>query len=301
MIVIEFIVFVVSSGLFCSANFRHHLWAVIVAGVIATGSSLLFFYDFAERMLVHTEAPVKVVKQTVRVNVPVMQRVSQPPALSKPENCRDDYPFLSRIFGDEGTTELSFVVAADGAVSAIKVAKSSGSDRLDDAAKDCVAKWRYRPALKDNVLVDAPMTGKVNWNLDDEDAGKKAAAATEGRQRRRGQEIVQSSFPTFASSSRTSSGSMNANLSGMSRHTTRVFLSAARKRAFSLARCVFSITNTTSAHASISASTGVSASLLTPADATSMPSRPANTASAVGLRSRLRPQTKRMCFMRPAL
>lgn len=175
MIVIEFIIFVVSSGLFCSKNFRHRIWAVIVAGVIATGSSVLFMYDFAERMLVHTEAQVKVVKQTVRV--PVLQRVSQPPALSKPENCRDDYPFLSRVLGDEGTTELSFTVAADGAVSEIKVAKSSGSDRLDDAAKDCVAKWRYRPALKDNVLVDAPMTVKVNWNLSDEDAGKKADAA----------------------------------------------------------------------------------------------------------------------------
>jgi TonB family protein len=174
VIVVEFLVFVVSSGLFCSENFRHRLWAVIVAGVVATGSSLLFIYDFAERMLVHTEAPVKVVRQTVRV--PVVQRVSQPPSLSKPENCRDDYPFFARIFGDEGTTELSFTVGADGTVSAIKVASSSGSDRLDDAARDCVRKWHYRPALKDNVLVDAPMTVKVNWNLDEGDSDKSADA-----------------------------------------------------------------------------------------------------------------------------
>ncbi len=177
MIVIEFIIFVVSSGLFCSQNFRHRLWAVIVAGVIATGSSLLFLYDFAERMLVHTEAQVKVVRQTVRV--PVVQRVSQPPTLSKLENCRDDYPFLSRILGDEGTTELSFTVAADGTLSGIKVSKSSGSDRLDDAAADCVKKWHYRPALKDNVLVDAPMTVKVNWDLEEGD-GKKADAGKNG-------------------------------------------------------------------------------------------------------------------------
>ncbi|HEX4293499.1 MAG TPA: energy transducer TonB [Rhizomicrobium sp.] len=171
MVVVEFVIFVVSSGLFCSGRFRHHLWAVIVAGAIATGSSLLFVYDFAERMLVHTEAPVKVVKQVVRV--PVVQRVSQPPALSKPENCRDDYPFFARVLGQEGITEVAFQVSADGTVSGIKVAKSSGSDRLDDAAKECVAKWHYRPALKDNQLVDAPMTVKVTWNLDDEDADKK--------------------------------------------------------------------------------------------------------------------------------
>ena len=176
MIVVEFIVFVVSSGLFCSANFRHRLWAVIVAGVIATGSSLLFMYDFAERMLVHTEAPVKVVRQTVRVNVPVVQRVSQPAALSKPENCRDNYPFFARMLGHEGVTELAFTVAADGTLNGIKIAKSSGYDGLDDAAKDCVRKWHYRPAIKDNQLVDAPMNVKVTWNLDDKDADKKVDA-----------------------------------------------------------------------------------------------------------------------------
>jgi TonB family protein len=176
VIVVEFLVFVISSGVFCSKNFRHRLWAVIVAGVVATGSSLLFFYDFAERMLVHTEAPVKVVRQTVRVNVPVVQRVSQPPALSKTENCRDDYPFFARLLGHEGVSELAFTVTADGRVEGIKVAKSSGYDGLDDAAKDCVRRWRYRPALKDNALVDAPMNVKVAWNLEDDDDKKPANA-----------------------------------------------------------------------------------------------------------------------------
>lgn len=170
MIVIEFLVFVISSGVFCSKNFRHRLWAVIVAGAVATGSSLLFMYDFAERMLVHTEAPVKVVKQTVRV--PVVQRVSQPPSLPKPQNCADDYPFFARLMGHEGVSELAFQVLADGRVSGITVAKSSGYDGLDDAAKDCVRRWHYRPAIKDNQIVDAPMTVKVTWKLDDDDDKK---------------------------------------------------------------------------------------------------------------------------------
>jgi len=170
VIVLEFVIFVVSSGLFCSESFRHRLWAVIVAGAVATGSSLLFGYDLVERLLVRTEAPVKIVKQVVKV--PVVQRVSQPPALSKPQNCRDDYPFFARVFGREGTTELSFLVLADGTVGDVRVAKSSGYDGLDDAAVECVARWHYRPALKDNALVAAPMAVKVNWNLDDEDAPK---------------------------------------------------------------------------------------------------------------------------------
>lgn len=169
MIVIEFVIFVVSSGLFYSGSFRHHLWAVLIAGGIATGSSLLFFYDLYEKLEARTEAPVRIVKL---VRVPVVQHISLPPALSKPENCADDYPFFARIFGQEGTTELAFEVLADGTVSGVKVAKTSGSDRLDDAAVDCVAKWHYRPAVKDGQLIDTPMTVKVAWNLDAPDADK---------------------------------------------------------------------------------------------------------------------------------
>lgn len=175
MIVVEFMIFVVSSGLFCNARFRHHLWAVLVAGGIATGSSLLFGYDLVEKLMVHTEAQVKVVKQVVQV--PVLQRVSQPPALSKPENCRDDYPFFARLFGEEGTSELAFQVQADGTVNDVEIAKSSGSDRLDNAAVECVRKWHYRPAIKDNQLVNAPMTVKVDWKLDEGDTGKSADAS----------------------------------------------------------------------------------------------------------------------------
>lgn len=169
MIIIEFLIFVVSSGLFCSSNFRHRIWAVLIAGAIATGSSLIFFWDLYEKLTAHPQAPVKVVKL---VRVPVVQHVSRPPKLTKPENCRDDYPFFARVFDREGTTELAFTVLADGTVSNVKVAKSSGSDGLDDAAVDCVSGWHYRPAIKDNQTVDAPMTVKVAWNLDQEDAGK---------------------------------------------------------------------------------------------------------------------------------
>lgn len=165
MIVIEFIVFVVSSGVFYHQRFRHHLWAVIIAGAVATGSSLLFFWDVYEKMQAKPEAPVKV--RVVKVNVPVVQHVSRPPQLSKPQNCRDDYPFFARLFNQEGATELSFTVLADGTVSGVKVSKSSNSDRLDHAAVECVSKWHYRPAIKDDQTIDTPMTVKVDWNLKD--------------------------------------------------------------------------------------------------------------------------------------
>lgn len=169
MIVIEFIVFVVSSGVFYRQSFHHRIWAVVIAGAVATGSSLLFFYDLYEKLEAKPQAPVV---KVMRVPVPVVEHVSRPPALSKPENCRDDYPFLSRVLGQEGTTELSFTVQADGTLSGMKVSNSSGSDRLDDAAMDCVSHWHYRPAIKDNQLTDAPMTVTVDWKLGERESDK---------------------------------------------------------------------------------------------------------------------------------
>jgi TonB family protein len=173
VVIVEFVIFIVSSGLFCSARFRHLVWAVWIAGGLAAGSSLLFVYDLYERLTVPIEAPVRVVKQVVQV--PVVQRVSQPPALAKPQSCRDEYPFFARVLGHEGTTEVTFQVLTDGTVSGAKVAKSSGWDGLDDAAVECVAKWHYRPAIKDDQLVDAPMNVKVVWNLDEDPSAKPPA------------------------------------------------------------------------------------------------------------------------------
>jgi protein TonB len=151
------------------------LWAVIFAGVIASGSSLVFFWDFYERLEAKPQAPVV---KVVRVPVVRVERISRPPALSKPEDCRDNYPFFARIFRQEGTTELAFQVGADGTVSGVKVTKSSGSDRLDDAAVDCVSGWHYRPAIKDDQLIDAPMTVKVDWNLEEKNSGNDTDANT---------------------------------------------------------------------------------------------------------------------------
>ena len=165
MIFIEFIVFVVSSGLFFNERFRHNIYAWIVAGGLATASSLLFVYHIGLMMTVHpaTPLPVRIVKERVAV----LQKISQPPTLSKPSDCHDDYPFWSRLWGQEGTTDLSFLIHADGTVDNVNVAQSSGSDRLDDAAVDCVKKWHYRPAIKDGELTDVPWTTQVVWTLSD--------------------------------------------------------------------------------------------------------------------------------------
>jgi len=164
MIVIEFLVFVVSSGLFCSERFRTKLWAVLSAGAIATGSSLLFVYDMGARLTGHTDQPpviTKIVRQVVMQPAP-----SSPPASAgKPHTCAEEYPSDARDRHEQGTTALAFRILTDGTVDAIKVLASSGSQTLDDAAVKCVAEWHYRPATKNGQIIEAPWTARVAWKL----------------------------------------------------------------------------------------------------------------------------------------
>lgn len=58
------------------------------------------------------------------------------------------YPIESRRKKEQGTVVLSLVVGLDGAVESINVAQSSGSARLDNAARDAVKGWRWKPILR---------------------------------------------------------------------------------------------------------------------------------------------------------
>ncbi|HEX4836236.1 MAG TPA: energy transducer TonB [bacterium] len=59
------------------------------------------------------------------------------------------------VEGAEGTVALRALVSADGAVRSVEVATSSGSPVLDRAAADAVRRWRFTPATRDGVPIDA--------------------------------------------------------------------------------------------------------------------------------------------------
>ncbi|WP_260582295.1 energy transducer TonB [Sphingopyxis sp. PET50] len=63
------------------------------------------------------------------------------------------YPRESRRLREQGTVVLSVLLASDGTVADIGVAKSSGHRRLDDAALAAVRKWRWRPTMRQGVAV----------------------------------------------------------------------------------------------------------------------------------------------------
>lgn len=164
MIILEFLVFVISSGLFCSERFRHQLWAVLAAGGIATGSSLLFVYDLGAKLAGHENQPPVITKIVKQVVVAPGQN-SQPSSAGKAHNCGAEYPSYSLDHHQEGVTALAFNILTDGTVDAVKVLASSGSQALDEAAVKCVSEWHYRPAIKNGQLAETPWKAKVTWRL----------------------------------------------------------------------------------------------------------------------------------------
>lgn len=63
------------------------------------------------------------------------------------------YPTESRQRREQGTVVLSVMLGADGRVSEVAVATSSGHFRLDRAALSAVRHWRWSPTMRDGVAV----------------------------------------------------------------------------------------------------------------------------------------------------
>ena len=77
------------------------------------------------------------------------------------------YPALARRRGWEGTATLSLDVAADGSVSAVRVADSSGHRLLDESAEEAAWTWTFAPALRDGKPEASRVTMPVTYRLTD--------------------------------------------------------------------------------------------------------------------------------------
>lgn len=63
------------------------------------------------------------------------------------------YPIESRRKREQGTVLLSLTLGTDGSVAEISIARSSGFDRLDKAARDAVRRWRWAPVKRNGQPV----------------------------------------------------------------------------------------------------------------------------------------------------
>jgi protein TonB len=96
-------------------------------------------------------------------------------ALTAPKNvahldCKitqPDYPRVSRLRGESGTAYVSFVVGLTGRIENIALNKSSGFDRLDDAAVAAMHDSTCKPYLENGEPVRAAYTQPFAFSLQD--------------------------------------------------------------------------------------------------------------------------------------
>jgi TonB family protein len=75
----------------------------------------------------------------------------------------EDYPPLSNAMSEGGDSQVSYVVQTDGTTGSVRIVKSSGSLRLDDAAVAFVGKFKFKPALSDGKPTACTNEILVRW------------------------------------------------------------------------------------------------------------------------------------------
>ena len=65
------------------------------------------------------------------------------------------YPNEAVRRGEHGTVTLRVLVGPDGAVQTVEIEKTSGSPRLDAAAREAVRHWTFRPGTRNGVAQSA--------------------------------------------------------------------------------------------------------------------------------------------------
>jgi protein TonB len=77
------------------------------------------------------------------------------------------YPPMSKKLREEGKVMLRVYVLANGSAGKVEIKQSSGSARLDEAARSAVTQWRFVPARRRNEAVDAWVVVPISFNLEE--------------------------------------------------------------------------------------------------------------------------------------
>lgn len=83
------------------------------------------------------------------------------------DNPKPAYPAIARRRRLEGTVLLEVLVSAEGRPIDLRLAESSGSAILDDAALGAVRGWRFVPAKRRDQPVEAQLRVPIRFRLDD--------------------------------------------------------------------------------------------------------------------------------------
>jgi protein TonB len=124
------------------------------------------------------------VESAASFTVPAQPQATAPDSVAAPEpapaftaarfdadyldNPKPQYPHASRRLGEEGRVVLRVFVSADGDAKRVEVKQSSGFQRLDQAAENAVARWRFVPARRGEQAVSAWVAVPIEFSLKSE-------------------------------------------------------------------------------------------------------------------------------------
>jgi len=118
---------------------------------------------------VPTPAPAAPVPVAAPAPVPVAPAapVHTPAVINAAQSCeKPQYPAASRRAEEEGTVVLKFLIGVDGKVVDSQVEASSGSRRLDEAARAAMAKCQFKPATTDGKPEQSWASIRYTWRLE---------------------------------------------------------------------------------------------------------------------------------------
>lgn len=99
---------------------------------------------------------------------PRQEGVRTAPVIDAARSCeKPEYPPASKRLEEEGTVVLRFLIDVDGRVLESRIDKSSGYDRLDQAARLALGKCKFKPGTVDGKPEQSWASLKYTWRLED--------------------------------------------------------------------------------------------------------------------------------------
>jgi protein TonB len=111
-------------------------------------------------------APVATPSDSAPVAMPTAGAPIEATSLAVTSRVEPIYPPASRRQDEEGTVRLRVLVDERGRTQDVRVLKSSGHSRLDEAAVSAVKRWLFKPATQDAHAVQAWTQVAVVFRLD---------------------------------------------------------------------------------------------------------------------------------------
>ena len=119
------------------------------------------------------QPPAPPIAAPVAVAQPAPPAPPAPPKVELPssdadylQNPRPVYPGISKRMGEQGQVIHSVLIGIDGHPVSARLVKSSGFDRLDQAAYKAVMSWRYTHGKRNGVPVEMSYNAPINWVLE---------------------------------------------------------------------------------------------------------------------------------------